>query len=209
MVIDWLENHWIELVGTLFSLFYLYLSVRENIWLWITGLVSALFYIVVFYSEQLYADMGLQGYYVVISIYGWIVWKTGRKNSGRSKMPVTRTKLKLVLKLIGVFVLVYFLIAAVLLKLPVLIDIPRSSLPFWDAFTTSASIVATWMLARKKIEHWLLWVVVDTVSAGMYVYKGLYITALLFVVYTVVAVVGYLEWMKQMQKRDQEAPTLE
>jgi nicotinamide mononucleotide transporter len=202
MIIDWLVDNWVELVGVLFALVYLYLSVRENIWLWITGFVSSFFFLIVYFDERLYADMGLQVYYLVISVYGWMVWRYGRKKTGRPKMPVSRTTGALALKLGIAFFLIYVIVAAALLGLPELIGIPASDLPYWDAFTTTGSILATWMLARKKIEHWLVWIVVDSVSAGMYIYKGLTITTLLFVVYTIVAVLGYREWSQQMRKRD-------
>lgn len=205
MIIDWLIAHWIELLGTIFALLYLYLSVRENIWLWLTGFVSSSFYLVLFLDERLYADMSLQGYYLVISVYGWLVWKTGRKESGKPKMPVSRVKQSLALKLLIIGALIYGVVVIALLKLPEQMGIPTSDLPYWDAFTTTGGIVATWMLARKKIEHWLVWVVVDLVSTGMYLYKGLTVTVVLYIVYTLVAVVGYREWRKQMMVRDRKS----
>lgn len=205
MIIDWLIAHWIELLGTIFALLYLYLSVRENIWLWLTGFVSSFFYLVLFLDERLYADMSLQGYYLVISVYGWLVWKTGRKESGKLKMPVSRVKNSLALKLLIIGALIYGVVVIALLKLPEQMGIPTSDLPYWDAFTTTGGIVATWMLARKKIEHWLVWVVVDLVSTGMYLYKGLTVTVVLYIIYTLVAVVGYREWRKQMMVRDRKS----
>jgi nicotinamide mononucleotide transporter len=202
MVIDWFLQHWMELAGTLFALVYLYLSVKENIWLWVTGFLTSFFYLVVFFQERLYADMGLQGYYLVISVYGWFAWKWGREKSGHKKMPIRRTSALLALKLIIVTALVYLLVVFVLLKLPEMINIPSSDLPYLDAFTTTGGIVATWMLARKIIEHWLVWVVVDLVSSGMYLYKGLEVTVLLYIVYTLVAIVGFREWWKKMKFRD-------
>ncbi|WP_010665021.1 nicotinamide riboside transporter PnuC [Marinilabilia salmonicolor] len=204
MIIDWLIAHWIELLGTIFALLYLYLSVRENIWLWVTGFVSSFFYLVLFLDERLYADMSLQVYYLVISVYGWLAWKTGRKESGKPKMPVSGVNKSLALKLLITGVLIYGVVVIALLKLPEQMGIPTSDLPYWDAFTTTGGIVATWMLARKKIEHWLVWVVVDLVSTGMYLYKGLTVTVVLYIVYTLVAVVGYREWKQQMMVRDRE-----
>ncbi|WP_291859897.1 nicotinamide riboside transporter PnuC [Marinilabilia sp.] len=202
MIIDWLAQHWMELLGTLFALLYLYLSVRENIWLWLTGFVSSFFYLIVFFGERLYADMGLQVYYLVISVYGWLVWKMGREKSGRPKMPVSRIDESLGVKLVLAGMVIYIVVVVALLKLPVYLGIPTSDLPYWDALTTTGGIVATWMLARKKIEHWLVWVVVDLVSTGMYVYKGLTVTVVLYAIYTLVAVVGYREWKQQMITRD-------
>jgi nicotinamide mononucleotide transporter len=198
MGIDWIQYHWLELVGTLLSLVYLYLSVRENIWLWVTGFVSSFLYMVVFFKEHLYADMGLQVYYLLISVYGWFAWKWGRKKSGRPKMPVRRVGAGTGIMLVLAGGLIYLFVAEALLKLPGILDIPASELPYWDAFTTTGGIVATWMLTRKMIEQWLVWVVVDLVSCGMYLYKGLEVTVVLYVVYTVVAVLGYREWLKKL-----------
>jgi nicotinamide mononucleotide transporter len=203
MIISWLLVHWMELAGTFFALVYLWLSVRENIWLWATGFLTSFFYLIVFFDERLYADMGLQVYYLIISIYGWMTWKWGRKKSGRGKMPISTVNSALAIKLLGVYVVVYLLVVQALLKLPAIIEIPTSELPYWDAFTTTGGIVATWMLARKMIEHWLVWIVVDLVSAGMYVYKEMGITVVLYLIYTFVAILGYREWNKNMKWRDQ------
>jgi nicotinamide mononucleotide transporter len=202
MLIDWLAGRWLELMGTSFALLYLYLSVRENIWLWVTGFVSSFLYLIVFLDERLYADMALQVYYLVISVYGWVVWKNGRKKSGRPKMPVSRIDTRLGLKLVLTGLVIYVVVLKALLDLPGILDIEASELPYWDAFTTTGGVVATWMLARKKIEHWLVWVVVDLVSCGMYGYKGMDVTVVLYFIYTVVAVVGYREWLQQLKTRD-------
>lgn len=204
MVVDWMQSHWMEIVGTFFALIYLYFSVRENIWLWITGFASSFLYLIVFYQGQLYADMGLQFYYLVISVYGWMVWHRGRKVTGRAKMPISGMKASTGIKLLLVGVLVYLVILVTLIKLPELLDIPRSDLPYWDAFTTTGGILGTWMLARKILENWLVWIVVDLVSSGMYVYKGLDVTVLLYLVYTTVAVIGYRQWRRKMKYRDHE-----
>ncbi|SFE76940.1 nicotinamide riboside transporter PnuC [Thermophagus xiamenensis] len=197
---QWLLQHWMELTGTVLSLIYLYFSVRENIWLWVTGFFSSLFYLIIFFHERLYADMGLQVYYLIISIYGWIVWTMGRQRSGRKKMPIRKTGIRKGLILLIAGGGIYLIVLLILLKLPAKIDIPASDLPYWDAFTTTGGIVATWMLAKKYLEHWLIWIIVDAVSSGMYLYKGLNITVLLYLVYTVVAVVGYYEWRQSMIK---------
>ena len=100
--------------------------------------------------------------------------------------------------LLGVTFAIYWILVALLTFLPRWLEIPSSQMIYWDAFTTAGSIVATWMLARKMLEHWLLWIVIDLVSLGMYLYKELYLTAFLFLVYTVMAVVGFREWKKGM-----------
>jgi nicotinamide mononucleotide transporter len=189
-----------ELAGTVSAIMYLYLSVRENIWLWPVGFITSLLYLIVFFNSRLYADMGLQVYYLVVSVYGWFHWM-GKKNGQKSietYLPTISINLKqwlLYISLIaGLTIFFYFL----LLYLPGLIDLPPSDLPLGDAFTTAGGIIATWMLARKMLENWLVWTVVNGFSLGMYIFKELYITVFLFVIYTVMAIVGYFKWKKNM-----------
>ena len=140
--------------------------------------------------------MALQFYYVAISIYGWWHWLHG---SGPGHfLAVTRTTQAMWLKLLAVSILLFAIIAFVLARFT------DSPVPFWDALTTALSIVATWMLAQKKIEHWLLWVVVDILSIGLFIVKELYPTTVLFVVYSVLAVYGYLAWKKELNPKEWE-----
>jgi nicotinamide mononucleotide transporter len=137
--------------------------------------------------------MSLQVYYLLISIYGWLNWSKGKRNSGSNKLPVTRVSLRMVVILLIIFIILWISIAFLLIHLT------NSDVPWGDAFTTAASIIATWMLARKILEHWIIWVVVDSVSAGLYLYKNMYPTVLLYFIFTVIAVVGYYKWKKDMQ----------
>ncbi|MGM0665703.1 MAG: nicotinamide riboside transporter PnuC [Bacteroidota bacterium] len=190
---DWLSNHYIEVFGALTGILYVILEIRQNIWLWPLGLITSSVYIWVFFTSKFYADMGLQTYYVLISIYGWYWWlKGGEKKYDREALPVTGISMKLLTILAAVFIILFALIYFIL------VSYTDSPLPLGDAFTTALSIVATWMLARKIIEHWILWVVADLVSMALYIYKGLYPTVVLFAVYTVMAVIGYNEWRKTM-----------
>ena len=190
---SWITESWIELIGALVSLVYLYFSYKQIIWLWPFGLLSALFYIWIYYFSGFYADMSLQVYYVFISLYGWYYWKVGNKTSeGKLKLQVSRINLRSIFILASVFVLLSLLISLILIRFT------DSQVPVMDALTTAGSIVATWLLARKVLEHWLLWVVVDLVSMGLYIYKELYATAVLFFVYSIVAVAGYFAWKKAM-----------
>lgn len=192
-ILSWLQEHWVEVSGTVSGLAYLYFSIRQSILTWPLGLLSSALYVYVFFVSKFYADMGLQFYYVVISIYGWYAWLHGNGNSNHhGELKVSRTSVILWIKLFVANLLLYVGIAYVL------INFTDSPVPYWDSFTTALSIVATWMLARKKIEHWLLWVIIDSVSLGLYIYKGLYPTSILFFVYTVMAVVGFIEWRKDL-----------
>jgi nicotinamide mononucleotide transporter len=192
-MLSYLQTNWIEVTGTILSLIYLYLSVKQKIGLWIFGFLCSAMYVVVFFQSKFYADMSLQFYYLGVSIYGWINWKRALSSTGK-ELPITRTSTKQAL---------YLALAAGLIfagYLFVLLNFTDSPLPKSDSFTTALSIVATWMLARKMLENWLLWIVVDAVSCGLYVYKELYPTAILFAIYTVMAVIGYWQWKKAMNK---------
>lgn len=187
---NWILDHYVEVCGTLTGFLYLGFSIRQHYLTWPAGLLNALFYIAVFFSSKIYADMTLQFYYAAISIYGWWSWQHG--NGPGHSLEVTRTSIDLWLKIMTVFLLLFAVIACILVKLT------DSSVPYWDAVTTAMSVVATWMLARKKIEHWLIWVLADAVSIGLFIVKELYPTTLLFLVYTILAVYGYFEWKKEL-----------
>ncbi len=185
----------IEIIGTLSGFVFLYFEIKQSKWLWPVGLFSAVMYIYVFFMAKFYADMGLQFYYVFISVYGWFHWSISKSKSKKG-LPITRLNLSILTRLILVSLVVYVAISFVL------VNYTDSPLPYWDAFTTSLSIVATWMLAKKILEQWLVWVLVDAVSMGLYLYKELYPTTILFGVYTLLAVYGYIQWKKDMLKTE-------
>jgi nicotinamide mononucleotide transporter len=193
--IEWLFDNYIEILATITGLIYLIYSVKGKILLWFFGIVTSALYVYVFYQSKIYADMGINIYYVIISIYGWLHWSFAG-NSKEKVLPVSKMNLKQGLILLAA-TLVIFIIIAYILK-----NFTDSNVAFWDAFITAASISATWMLARKIMEHWLVWVVIDAVSIGLYIYKGLYPTVILFAVYTSLAVLGYYEWQKQWKAQD-------
>lgn len=173
------------------SLIYLYLSIKQKISLWIFGFLCSALYLMVFFQSKFYADMSLQFYYLAVSVFGWISWKKGKKQTGK-EMPISKVKplqaLMLTIVTLFVFGLYYFILSSY----------TDSPIPVADSFTTALSITATWMLARKIIEHWILWIVVDAFSAGLYFYKGLYPTSMLFFIYTLMAAVGWWRWRKEM-----------
>jgi nicotinamide mononucleotide transporter len=193
IILNYICDKWIELTGMILSLIYLYLSIHQKLSLWVFGFFSSVFYIVVFFESKFYADMSLQFYYLAVSIYGWINWKWGKQKTGK-ELPVKKTSPKETLILFVVAVIIYFAYYLIL------INFTDSPLPKADSFTTALSIIATWMLARKMIEQWLIWIVVDGVSAGLYFYKELYPTAILFIIYTLMAIAGYIEWRKSFNK---------
>ena len=190
---EYLFQNWVEIAGAVLSVIYLYLSIREKSALWIFGFISSLLYIFVFFESKLYADMSLSFYYLGVSIFGWITWQQKTTQLQDTKLHITRIsgKKQLLQYVLGTLIayLAYYLI------LQYLTD---STIPAADSVVGSLSVIATWMLAKKKIENWLIWIVVDAFAAGLYFYKELYPTAILFVIYTVMAVVGYKQWKKTL-----------
>jgi nicotinamide mononucleotide transporter len=191
IIIKWLSENYIELLGAILGIIYVFFSIRQNILTWPVGLLTSVLYVWVFFDSKLYADMGLQMYYVAISIYGWYEWLRGNSSNNSEPLEVSRLTghLAFILLLISfiLFILMWFILK----------NYTDSPVPFADSLATSLSIVATWMLARKILEHWLVWIFVDAFSIGLFWYKDLQPTVILFAVYTVMAVIGFMEWKKQ------------
>lgn len=188
---NWLSDNFIEVFGAITGIIYVFLEIRQTIWLWPVGIITSAVYISVFFTSKFYADMSLQGYYLIISILGWYWWRMGTALRGEwenKTLQVTRLKLRTGIILIFVFIFLYAVIWQVLLRLT------DSPVPVWDAFITSLSIVATWMLARKIYEHWMIWIVVNFVSAVLFLIKGLYPTVVLYIVYGIMSFIGLAEW---------------
>ncbi|MBI9053480.1 MAG: nicotinamide mononucleotide transporter [Bacteroidales bacterium] len=192
-ILVWISGNYIELLATVFGLFYILLSIKQNIWCWPAGLITSALYVYVFFGSKFYADMGLQVYYVFVSLYGWYHWKFGAKSKKQDDLKISGINLKTAIILMLVTAVLFVIIAYVL------VNFTDSTVPYWDSFTTAASFVATWMLARKIIEHWIIWIIVDAISLGLYLFKGLYPTVILFGVYTVLAILGYIEWRRKLR----------
>ncbi|HAF29339.1 MAG TPA: nicotinamide riboside transporter PnuC [Bacteroidales bacterium] len=192
-ILLWISNNYIELLGLVFGLLYILLSIKQNIWCWPAGFITSVLYVYVFFTSKFYADMGLQVYYVFVSIYGWYNWMFGAKTKQQDDLKISKTSYKLAIYLSVTTIILFVFIAYIL------INYTDSEIPYWDAFTTAASFVATWMLAKKILEHWIIWIIVDAVSLGLYIYKELYPTVILFAVYTILAILGYIEWKKQIK----------
>ena len=194
MIFTYLHTNWIEIVGVILSLIYLYLSIKQKISLWIFGFLSSALYIVVFFQTKFYADMSLQFYYLVISVYGWFNWKNGKPGHG-SELPASKTSKRMIIQLTIASIVIYFIYYVILAKFT------DSTIPKADSLVGMLSVVGTWMLARKLIENWLVWIVADGIATGLFFYKGLYPTAVLFIIYTVMALIGYLQWKKTIDQQ--------
>lgn len=188
----------LQIAGVLLGLTYLWLEYRADIRLWIVGLVMPVVHGALYFKAGLYADCSMQVYYVLAGLYGWAVWRRARQHTApeaAKKAPATivHTPLGQISGLVAVYVAAH---AAIYL---LLVRFTNSTVPFWDAGTTAASIVAMWMLSRKQVEQWLVWLAVDVVTVGLYFYKGIPLTAGLYALYSVLAVAGYLRW-RQMAR---------
>jgi nicotinamide mononucleotide transporter len=181
----------LELVAAIVGAVSVYLSVRQNIWSWPTAIVNVVLYALVFYEARLYADMGLQVIYAILSIYGWYEWLYG--GEGRTELHVTRTGWRLGLVLAAIA-------AAGSALLGVFLHHETdAALPFMDSFLSSTSLVAQWMMTRKLLENWIVWIGVDVLYVGMFIFKNLYLTAGLYAVFLALAVKGWLDWRRSMR----------
>ena len=180
----------LELFGAILGALSVYLSVRQNIWSWPTAIINVTVYAVVFYHAKLYADAGLQVIYAVLSIYGWYEWLHGGER--RTALRVTRTSPRLGAVLTGIVLVGSAALGTLLSRTT------DAALPFMDSFLSSTSLVAQWMMTRKKLENWLVWIGVDVLYVGVFIYRHLYITAALYAVFLALAVRGYVDWRRSM-----------
>ena len=185
----------LQLTGIALGLLYLWLEYRADIRLWMVGLIMPVVHGVLYYRSGLYADCSMQLYYVLAGLYGWAVWH--RSRSTRQAAPAEAVQIgHTPLTLVPVLVAVYAVAHAAIYWL--LTTFTNSTVPFWDSFTTALSVVAMWMLSRKYAEQWLVWLVVDLTTVGLYLYKGIPFTAGLYLLYSALAVAGYLRWRRQI-----------
>lgn len=195
-MIDWIITNWVEIIAAVLGLAGIGLQIKQNHWYWLTSILMVLMYIYVFYQSKFYADMTFQFYYLGVSFFGWYYWIKKKKTATQENTsPVQKLGKKQIWTCIiisaGLFVIIYLI-------LNYLTDSP---IPFGDAFTTALSITATWLLAKKYVENWIFWIIVDGVSTALYIYKGLYPTSILFTVLTILAFVGYFEWRKSLYEK--------
>lgn len=181
----------LQIVGTALGLLYLWLEYRANIWLWVVSAIMPMVHGVLYLTSGIYADAAMQLYYVLAGLYGFLVWKFG---VGRAKKEVNiqHTPMSWVVPLVMVYAVLHFAMYFVLS------EFTDSRVPFFDSMSTALSIVAMWMLSRKLVEQWLVWLVVDMISVGLYIYKGIPITAMLYTLYCALAIAGYMRWRRQV-----------
>ena len=184
----------LDILGFVVGLVYLWLEYKASIWLWLASIIMPAIDMVLYYKAGLYADFGMAIYYCLAGVYGYASWKWFKhaKTQQRSERPITRYKKQHILPSLAAMLLLWFGIWWMLTHWT------NSTVPVADAFTTALSIVALWALAQKYAEQWLLWLVVDVVCCILYVTKGIPFKAAIYGLYTVVAIFGYRKWLKMV-----------
>jgi nicotinamide mononucleotide transporter len=215
LMIEWLTENIVEVFGAVAGMVYVILEIKRNILLWPLGILTSAVYIYVFGRNGFYAGMVLQGYYVVISVYGWYEWQRAQAVGTDRRMSVSGTEHRGqgpehraqgaesdaksdVNNIDGKTALICFLISLGVWGL-LWFSLDRwtdSPVPLWDGLITSLSVVATWMLTRKFIEQWYVWILANAIAVIVYLAMGMYPTAILFLVYTIMAIVGAMAWRK-------------
>ena len=180
---------WIAAIAGAVSVF---LSARQNIWSWPTAIVNVSLYTFIFYSSGLYSDMGLQVVYLALSVYGWYQWLRG--GEGHTPLRVSRASGRVWAVSAGVAVVFWLALWQLTARLP------GVSLPWLDSGLTTVSLVAQWMMTRKILENWVLWIIADIVYVPMYIYKELYVTAGLYTVFLVLAIMGFVQWRRSLRE---------
>ncbi len=194
-----LDSTWIEIVAASLGVISVWYAKKANILVYPTGIVSVLLYVFICFKAQLYADMGINAYYFIFSIYGWIMWS--RKNEDEEELPVTYSSRKTWLISIGVFIISIFIIWGLLRIFKANDTVYWSTfVPYTDTFTTAVAILGMWLMAVKKVENWLFWIAADVVSVPLYLYKHLVFTSFQYLIFLIIAVLGYYEWRKLARK---------
>ncbi|MES2112056.1 MAG: nicotinamide riboside transporter PnuC [Bacteroidota bacterium] len=190
---EWLKHQTpLEIAGVVTGLLCVYLAARNNIWNWPIAIISVGIYIFIFFDSHLFADMGLQFYFMAMNIYGWYNWS--QRPAGEDKSPVLLVTRKEVIYS-AIAIVVFTFILGSLLKYT------TASFPFLDSFCTACSLVAQVFLARKVLENWLIWIFVDIIYVGVYVFKNLDLTAVMYAVYVIIATIGYFDWRKDYRQQ--------
>lgn len=190
------EFNWLDFTTALLGLAYIILEYRASIWMWVVGFMMQALGIILYYQKGLYADCGMEIYYIIMTVYGFLRWSRNAPSSqSQQATPITHIPLRLAAlwTIITAIVwgIIYYLLAYH----------TDSSVPLADSFTTALSLVGIWALAHKYLEQWMIWIAVDVVTCALYFYKGIPFKASLYGLYVMIAVAGYFKWKKMMVKQ--------
>ncbi|MBR3443040.1 MAG: nicotinamide mononucleotide transporter [Bacteroidaceae bacterium] len=204
-----LAQHWLDITTTVLGLLYILLELKASVWMWVVGIVMQLLGIVLYYQKGLYADCGMEFYYLAMSGYGLTRWmratrlslQKGVESSGAEIKSIFHAPHNLLPALggVGVGLLLWALIYWLL------VTFTNSTVPLADSFTTALSIIGIWALAHKYLEQWFIWIAVDVVTSILYFYKDIPFKASLYALYVVIAIFGYVNWRRKMRTQNQSA----
>ena len=204
---DFFMAHWLDIVTTVLGLAYILLEYRASLWMWVVGFAMQALGIVLYYQKGLYADCGMEFYYLSMTVYGYWKWVRGNHRdrsfdtSADSSDPqppnlggleITHIPLRLLVRwsaiMAAVWALIYWL----------LVTYTNSNVPLADSFTTALSLIGIWALAHKYLEQWFIWIAVDVVTSILYFYKDIPFKASLYALYVIIAIFGYMKWRRMM-----------
>ena len=187
---EFIAKHWLDIVTTVLGLAYILFEYRASVWMWLVGFMMQALGIVLYYQKGLYADCGMEFYYLAMTVYGY--WKWVHGSSEKKELPIRHFPKKLILPWLGIIAAVWFIIYLIL------VNFTNSTVPIADSFTTALSILGIWALAHKYLEQWFIWIAVDVVTCALYFYKDIPFKASLYALYVVIAVLGYIKWKKMI-----------
>ncbi|MEI6043828.1 MAG: nicotinamide riboside transporter PnuC [Chloroflexota bacterium] len=188
-----------EVFGFITGALCVWLTVKQNIWTWPTSIANNIFFIVLFLQAQLYADMSLQVVYIVLEVLGWYRWLHGGNNS--SRLSVSKASAQ-TLAILGL------LLIGITFGMTLFLESVNDSAPFLDGLTTVMSLIAQYMLTRKLIENWYIWIAADVIYIGLYAAKGLYLTSGLYFLFLCMCLAGLWSWRKDLLTSQKITPTV-
>ena len=180
-----------EMLAVVLSVTYLLLAIMQNIWCWIAAFISTLIYSILFFDASLLMDSALNIFYLVMAIYGWYSWKYGNSKNKGDDLVISSYGFLRNLQIIIVLLIISSILGYIMA------NYTKADFAYLDTFTTVFAVFATYMLTKKVLENWLYWVIIDSVSIYIYINKGFYLTAILFVVYTVLAIFAFKQWKEE------------
>jgi len=191
-MITFFVEHWLDIVTTVLGLAYILLEYKASPWMWLVGFLMQALGIVLYYEKGLYADCGMEFYYLAMTVYGY--WKWIHGSTEKKILQIRHFPRKLMLPWLVIIAAVWGIIYWLL------VTFTNSNVPLADSFTTALSIVGIWALAHKYLEQWFIWIAVDVVTCVLYFYKDIPFKASLYALYVIIAIFGYFKWRKMMVK---------
>ncbi len=185
-----LDTSWIEFIAVIFGILSVWFAKKENILVYPTGIVNVLIFVYLCYDAGIYANMGINLFYFIMSVYGWYSWT--KKDENKKVLPISRCSLPYLGVMLAILVFLFFILRYVLVRYT------DSTVPNIDAITTAIYVISMWLMARKKIENWIGWIIGDIIAIPLYAYRGLIFSSFQFLVFLIIAILGYLEWRKKL-----------